>query len=110
MINSCFDPFEKCLIVGGFTLSLVINLFTTEPNILNQIYSIKPTTLIQFNQYYRKDRARVEKNYVEGGHRTEKLYTGRGDTTHTLLLRVTHGVGTPHNIERWGGGTPHILY
>ena len=35
-----------------------------------------------------------------GGHRTEKPYTGRGGTAHTLLKRGTIGVGTPHNIER----------
>ena len=35
-----------------------------------------------------------------GGHRTEKMYTGRGDTAHTLLMCGIIGVGTPHNIER----------
>ena len=44
-----------------------------------------------------------------GKHRTEKSYTGRGDTAHTLLTRVTHEVGTPHNIERWEGDTAHTL-
>ena len=43
-----------------------------------------------------------------GGHRTEKTFTGRGNTTHTLLTRVTRGVGTPHNIERLEGG--HCTY
>ena len=49
--------------------------------------------------------------YVEGGHSTYfleggtklgwgKTYSGRGDTAHTLLMRGTIGVGTPHNIER----------
>ena len=34
----------------------------------------------------------------------KKGILGGGDTAHTLLTRVTHGVGTPHNIERWEGG------
>ena len=29
---------------------------------------------------------------------TEKSHTGRGDTAHTLLTRLTHGVGTPHML------------
>ena len=57
------------------------------------------------------DLARFSKanNYSGGGDTAQKKYIlGGGDTAHTLLTRVTHGVGTPHNIERWGG-TPHIL-
>ena len=37
---------------------------------------------------------------TRGGHRTEKMYIGRGDTAHTFLNRGTMGVGTPHNIVR----------
>ena len=56
-----------------------------------------------------QDRARVKKNYIGGDTAQKKRVLGGGDTAHILLTRVTHGVGTPHNIERWKGGTPHIL-
>ena len=65
-----------------------------------------------------QDRAECGKGTVQGGgHRTEKnLYweggtphilsllgeqmgLGGGDTAHTLLMRGTIGVGTPHDIE-----------
>ena len=46
----------------------------------------------------------MEKNYIGGDTAQKKCILGGGDTAHTLLTRVTHGVGTPHNIERWGGG------
>ena len=36
-----------------------------------------------------------------------KTYTGMGDTTNTLLMRETIGVGTPHNIERQEGDTAY---
>ena len=45
------------------------------------------------------------KDYIGGGHRTYFLdwvnNWGRegGDTAHTLLMRGTIGMGTPHNIE-----------
>ena len=48
-----------------------------------------------------QDRARVEKNYIWGDTAQKKCILGGADTAHTLLTRVTHGVGTPHNIERW---------
>ena len=44
------------------------------------------------------------KNYIGGDTAQKKRILGGGDTAHTLLTRVTHGVGTPHNIERWEGG------
>ena len=46
------------------------------------------------------------KDYIGGGHHTYFLdwvnNLGRegGGTAHTLLMRETIGVGTPHNIER----------
>ena len=51
----------------------------------------------------------MEKNYIGGDTAQKKCILGGGDTAHTLLTRVTHGVGTPHNIERWGGDTAHTL-
>jgi len=50
-----------------------------------------------------------KKNYIGGDTAQKKCILGGGDTAHTLLTRVTHGVGTPHNIERWGGDTAHTL-
>ena len=46
----------------------------------------------------------MEKNYIGGDTAQKKRILGGGYTEHTLLTRVTHGVGTPHNIERWEGG------
>ena len=51
-----------------------------------------------------QDRDRLGKNYIGGDTAQKKRILGGGDTAHTLLTRVTHGVGTPHNIERWEGG------
>ena len=40
-------------------------------------------------------------NYIGGGDTAQKkMYTGMGDTAHTLLMWGTIGVGTLHNIER----------
>ena len=41
-------------------------------------------------------------NYVGGGggHCTDKMYTGRGNTAYTFMIRRIIGVGTQHNIER----------
>ena len=50
-----------------------------------------------------------EKNYIGGDTAQKKCILGGGDTAHTLLMRVTHGVGTPHNIERWEGGRTYFV-
>ena len=45
----------------------------------------------------------MTKAYITLGwreHRTHKMYTGRRDTAHTVLMRGTIGVWTPNNI--WG--------
>ena len=39
----------------------------------------------------------------------QSQWGGEWDTAFTLLTRVTHGVGTLHNKERWGGDTVHTL-
>ena len=51
-----------------------------------------------------QDRDRLEKNYIGGDTAQKKRILGGRDTAHTLLMRVAHGVGTPHNIEKWEGG------
>ena len=39
---------------------------------------------------------------VGGGHRTEKVYTGRGGHRTYFLNRVLIGVGTPHILSEQG--------
>ena len=46
-----------------------------------------------------------------GGHRTEKVYAGRGGHCTCFLNRVPMGWGTLHILSELGanrGGTPHI--
>ena len=46
----------------------------------------------------------MEKHYIGWDTEQNKRVLKGGDTAHILLTRVTHGVRTPHNIERWKGG------
>ena len=46
-------------------------------------------------------------NYMGGGHRTEKIYTGRGDTAHIFLIKETIRVEKKYILG--GGDTAHTL-
>ena len=46
-------------------------------------------------------------NYIGGGHSTEKMYTGRGDTAHIFLIKGTIRMEKKHILG--GGDTAHTL-
>ena len=75
---------------------------TSHTNLKNKLELARFSTLLRI-----QDGAKCGK-----GSRTENIYTGRGDTVHTLL-RWGHCtylilVGTPH-MPQWGGDTAHSL-